>query len=247
MSLSVNIISLLTLLITMSPLIIGLHIILESAGRGSAIQGMLYITGMLFIQGIGYLSRPIFGNLGIRPDLTKDARGQLILDRGRACDIIPDPWNSLYSCPSFHGIFHAFTISYVFGNAIFGNGSFKKNMGTFIVLLLLGVSDMIFRLSKKCVTMLHYGFGILFGFTGAWVWWALMNTIEPKHTYRSYITDKKQCSKIDGKFNCKMEVWAFPSDNPSGMGRKMSEDEIKRLTPKQWMNAMANQALGKPV
>ena len=33
-----------------------------------------------------------------------------------------------------------------------------------------------------------------------------------------------------------MEVWAFPSDNPSGTGRQLSEDEIKRLTPKQWMN-----------
>ena len=94
---------------------------------------------------------------------------------------------------------------------------------------------------------MHYVFGVLFGFLGAWAWFSLINMIEPKHTYRSYITDRKQCKKIDGKFNCKMEVWAFPSDNPSGTGRKLSEDEIKRLTPNQWMNAMANQALGKPV
>ena len=44
-----------------------------------------------------------------------------------------------------------------------------------------------------------------------------------------------------------MEIWAFPTKNPSGTGRQLSEDEIKRLTPNQWMNAMANQALDKPV
>ena len=89
---------------------------LESFGRKSPLQGFLYILGLIFIQAIGYLSRPFFGNMGIRPDIQLIFTGAKQIVRNRACEIIPDPYNSKYSCPSFHGIYHMFTLIYVFYN-----------------------------------------------------------------------------------------------------------------------------------
>lgn len=247
MNLSVNIISLLTLLITLSPFFLSVFLVLESFGRNAPLQGFLYVLGLIFIQSIGYLSRPIFGNMGIRPDIKALFSGEKQIIRNRACELIPDPYNSKYSCPSFHGIYHAFTLFYVFGNEIFDTSSFSRNMPLFVTFLTFALSDAIFRITGKCVTIFHYLFGILFGFCGAFAWFKLIQLSTPEHTYRSYITDKKSCKFTKQNFDCKLEVYEFDDKNSKDPGRKLSDDEIKRLTASEWKNAMANMALGKKV
>ena len=242
MNLSLNIISLLTLLITLSPFFISTFLVLESFGRNAPLQAFLYVLGLIFIQSIGYLSQPIFGNNGIRPDLVAIFNGEKQIIQNRACRIIDD--HSKYSCPSFHGIFHWFTIFYVFGNEWFDKSSFSRNMSLFIVFIIFAISDMVFRIKGNCVTIFHYVFGILFGFVGAIIWFKLIQFIAPEHTYRSFITDKKQCKSTNQKFDCKLEVYEFDDKKDKDPGRKLTENEITKLTPNEWKNAMANMALG---
>ena len=152
-----------TMFITLSPFFISVFLILASFAKNN-LQGIIYLSGLILTQALGYLVRPLFGPIGVRPDIVLLESGQKYIARNRACNLIEDPWFSMYSCPSFHGIFHTFTLFYVFGNEFFDTSSFSRNMSLFVTFLTFALSDMIFRITGKCVTIFHYLFGILFGF-----------------------------------------------------------------------------------
>ena len=246
MSLQVNFVSLLIMLVSLSPFFLSVFLVLESFARNSPLQGFLYILGLMFIQSIGYLSRPFFGKkLGYRPDVLESQNGEKITKVGRACELIPDPWNSGYSCPSFHGIFHLFTIIYVFYNDFVGG--FSRNTSLLIAFFIFAISDFIFRLKSGCTTAFQYLMGIIFGLFGAIAWFNLIKSIAPEHTYRSHITDKKSCKFSNQNFDCKLEVYEFDENKQDDGGRKLGDNEIKELTPNDWKNAMANMSLDSKV
>ena len=98
------------------------------------LQGIVYLCGLILAQMLGYLVRPLFGNMGVRPDIVLLESGQKFIRKGRACNIIEDPWFSMYSCPSFHAIFHTFTIFFIHGYEFFILGG-VKNLGLFLTLI----------------------------------------------------------------------------------------------------------------
>ena len=62
-----------------------------------------------------------------------------------------------------------------------------------------------------------------------------------KYPYtHSVIEETKQ------NFNCKMEVWKWDPNDPT-KSKKLSDKQVSELTPSQWKDAMANQAVSEPV
>jgi len=235
-----EIIAVMTMFITLSPFFITMFLILSSFAKNN-LQGILYLTGLMLTQCVGYLVRPLFGNIGIRPDIVLLETGQKYIQRNRACNLIEDPWFSMYSCPSFHAIFHAFTITYIFGNDLANLSGFNQ-MGLFISLLVIYVLDLIFRITNGCVTIVHWIIGTIFGIIFGWLWFLLINWgSDGKQTYNSYITDRKRCVVDRANLNCKMEVYKYEDDGT--LVGKLSNAEIQELTPMQWKTAMANQAM----
>ena len=100
----------------------------------------MYLCGLILTQMLGYLVRPLFGNMGVRPDIVLLETGQKYIRKGRACNIVEDPWFSMYSCPSFHAIFHIFTIIVVHGYEFLILGG-VKNIGLLLTLITFYVMD----------------------------------------------------------------------------------------------------------
>ena len=98
--------SLMIMIIVLSPFIIPMFLILVSFSKQN-LQGIVYLALLSITQAIGYMLRPMFGSVGIRPDIVKLKNGQNFILRHRACNIIEDPWFSQYSMPSFHAVFHS--------------------------------------------------------------------------------------------------------------------------------------------
>ena len=57
--------ALMTMLITLSPFFITVFLTLQSFVKNN-LQGVVYLCGMILAQMIGYLSRPLFGNMGVK-------------------------------------------------------------------------------------------------------------------------------------------------------------------------------------
>ena len=239
--------ALMTMLISLSPFFITVFLILQSFVKNN-LQGVVYLCGMILAQMIGYLSRPLFGNMGVRPDIVLLESGQKYIQKSRACNIVEDPWFSMYSCPSFHAIFHVFTIMFVHGYEFWILGG-VKNIGLLLTLITFYVMDGLFRIYNTCITPVHWLIGTLFGFLFGTAWWYLVYFINDKMVYNSHESEKKSCKLTNQKFNCKMEVYRMRRENGSWVTEKnpLSESEISALTPSQWKDAMANQAIGEPV
>ena len=236
-----------TMLITLSPFFISTFLILQSFVQHN-LQGIVYLCGLILVQLLGYLVRPLFGNMGVRPDIVLLETGQKYIRKGRACNIVEDPWFSMYSCPSFHAIFHIFTIMFVHGYEFWVLGG-VRNLGLLLTLITLYVLDGMFRINNTCITPIHWLIGTLFGFIMGVAWWFLVYVINEKMVYNSFISERKACKLSKQKFNCKMEVYKMKRENDQWMTEKnpLSENEIASLTPSQWKDAMANQALTEPV
>jgi hypothetical protein len=237
----------LTMIITLSPFFITIFLILQSFVKHN-LQGIVYLCGLILAQMLGYLVRPLFGNMGVRPDIVLLESGQKFIRKGRACNIIEDPWFSMYSCPSFHAIFHTFTIFFIHGYEFFILGG-VKNLGLFLTLITLYVLDGIFRIYNTCITPVHWLIGTLFGLMLGIAYWFLVYLINPKMVYNSFISEKKSCKLSKQRFNCKMEVYKMKNVNNAWVTEKnpLSESDIAKLTPNQWKDAMANQAMETPV
>ena len=67
--------------------------------------------------------------------------------------------------------------------------------------------------------------------------------------YNSFISEKKSCKVSKQRFNCKMEVYKMNNINNAWVTEKnpLNDSEIASLTPSQWKDAMANQALNEPI
>lgn len=236
--------ALMTMLISLSPFFITVFLILQSFVKNN-LQGVVYLCGMILAQMIGYLSRPLFGNMGVRPDIVLLESGQKYIQKSRACNIVEDPWFSMYSCPSFHALFHVFTIVFVYSYEIYVLGGIK-NMGLFITLLSFYVLDGMFRVLNGCITMVHWVIGTFFGFALGLMWWFIVYGIDERMVYNSYISNKSSCKVTNQNFNCKMEVWKWDPNDPS-KSTKLTDTQVAALTPNQWKDAMANQAVGNPI
>ena len=105
--------------------------------------------------------------------------------------------------------------------------------------------DLIFRITNNCVTIVHWIIGTIFGMVFGLLWYMLINNFDQKLTYNSYITDRKRCVVDKANLNCKMEVYEINDDGTPIT--KLSEEQIRNLTPDQWKEAMANQALETPI
>ena len=136
-------------------------------------------------------------------------------------------------------------IIYVFYNDFVGG--FSRNTSLLIAFFIFAISDFIFRLKSGCTTAFQYLMGLLFGGFGAVAWFNLIKSIAPEHTYRAHITDKKSCKFSNQNFDCKLELYEFDDNKQDDSGRKLGDNEIKKLTPNEWKNAMANMALGSKV
>lgn len=211
---------LLTMIITLSPFFITIFLILQSFVKHN-LQGIVYLCGLILAQMLGYLVRPLFGNMGVRPDIVLLESGVKFIRRGRACNIIEDPWFSMYSCPSFHAIFHIFTIFFVYGYEFFVLGG-VRNLGLFLTLITLYVLDGMFRIYNTCITPVHWLIGTLFGMMMGVAYFFLVYMINPKMVYNSFISEKKSCKLSKQRFNCKMEVYKMKNVNNAWVTEKKS-------------------------
>lgn len=184
--------------IVLSPIIITSTILLESFTIGR-MSGLIYLSGMILSQMIGYLSRPFIK--GIRPDIQKALDGQNFV-RDRRCSIIEDPYYSQYSSPSFHALYFSFTFIYLF-LAKFLEGLEGFDIFKFLSLIVLWVADLVFRTTYNCVEPNHYLFGCFFGLTLGTGWWWLVSTLN-KDLLINVQSDSKKCKLLDTKMTCKI-------------------------------------------
>jgi len=188
--------------IVLSPIIISILILLLSFMEGN-LSGIIYLSGMILAQLIGFLARPFFGKSGIRPDI-KDIMdtGEVTIKRDRACSIIDDPYYSQYSSPSFHALFHSFTFIYHF-MAQFLAGFKDLDWIKFIILLTFWVFDANFRISSNCVYPHHYFMGIFFGLVLGVLWYYLVKDLNSNMLLKG-TSDKKKCDIINSNMYCKI-------------------------------------------
>ena len=181
---------LITMVITLSPLIISTFLILASFLKRN-LQGIVYLGGLLLAQIFGYLIRPLFGNDGIRPDIVRLKNGENFILKHRACNLIEDPWLSQYSCPSFHAVFHSFTFIYVFYGQFLQTKI--KDYPFFIFYIIIFAADFFFRVTNNCVYIRHYIIGMVFGGTLGLAYYYIVNSINPKLTFESSLIDRERC------------------------------------------------------
>ena len=68
--------------IALSPTIISILILLMSFMEGS-LSGIVYLSGMILAQIVGFLARPYFGESGIRPDIKSIKSGNVNIERDK--------------------------------------------------------------------------------------------------------------------------------------------------------------------
>jgi hypothetical protein len=186
--------------IVLSPIIISILILLLSFMEGN-LSGIIYLSGMILAQLIGFLARPFFGKSGIRPDIKEIMEdGEVTIKRDRACSIIDDPYYSQYSSPSFHALFHSFTFIYHF-MAQFLAGWKNLDWLKFIILLIFWVFDANFRIGSNCVYPHHYFIGIFFGIVLGVLWYYLVKDLNSNMLLKG-TSDKKKCEIINSNMTC---------------------------------------------
>ena len=208
--------------IALSPTIISILLLLLSFMEGS-LSGIVYLSGMILAQIIGFLARPYFGESGIRPDIKSIKSGNVEIERDRACSIIDEPYYSQYSCPSFHALFHSFTFIYHFmGQFLAG----WKSLGwiKFIILLTFWVFDAQFRIGSGCVFPHHYFIGIFFGTVLGVIWYYLVKDLNSNMLLKG-TSEKNKCDIINSHMTCKM-VEIDDNGNETG-NEKTLEDLMK--------------------
>jgi len=190
--------SILLMCIVLSPTIISATILLESFTHGR-MSGIIYLSGMILSQLIGFLTRPFLK--GLRPDIKAAlTSGEIIRDR--RCSIIEEPYYSQYSSPSFHALFFSFTFIYLF-LAKFLEGFEELDIFRFIFLIIVWVADLVFRITYNCVTPLHYLYGCFIGLVLGTAWWWLVSTLN-KDMLINVETDSKKCKILSTNMTCKM-------------------------------------------
>tara|TARA_B100000795_G_C22786546_1_gene434890 strand:- start:1516 stop:2220 length:705 start_codon:yes stop_codon:yes gene_type:complete len=226
--------SLFTLIVTLSPFFVSVFLVLQSFAKNN-LQGIVYLCGVILAESFGYLIRPIFGNMGVRPDIVQLVNGERYIERGRACNIIDDPWMSPYSCPDFNAIFHSFTIIYIFGSDL-KSGEGGKNLGLLLSFILLYVMDMLFRLSNKCIFLTHWIVGTFVGIICGYLWFLFVGVAnDGKLLYNSKMSDKKSCTVIDSKLKCTLKI--YKKEDGGEWGEVPSTTKI---TPANMVSALTN-------
>jgi len=194
--------ALLKMVTTLSPLILTILILLLGFLEGN-LNGIVYLTGLILAQTIGYLSRPLFGAKGVRPDIKLLQSGQFVIDRDRACNIIEDPWFSKYSCPSFHSLFYVFTITYLFSSS-WEKGWAENDWVKFGIFICLFGLDAQFRYSAGCVPPGHYFWGITFGVILGTLWFWIIKQIDSTMILNMK-SEKNKCDIIQGDMTCHIQ------------------------------------------
>jgi len=212
-----------------------MFLVLQSFAKNN-LQGIIYLCGLILAESFGYLVRPIFGNMGVKPEIVALENGKRYIRRGRACSIVEDPWLSKYGCPDFNALFHSFTIVYIFAED-FSSGKGLKNIGLLITFILLYILDMIFRLSNFCVFISHWVIGTFMGILLGWVWYMIISSTNQKLVYNSFVTDKKSCKITKSNFSCKMRVWKNENDK----WVQQTNEDLGKLGSDKWGEILASQ------
>jgi len=192
---------------------------------------------VILAESFGYLIRPVFGNMGVRPDIVQLRDGERYIERGRACSIIDDPWMSPYSCPDFNAIFHSFTIIYIFGSDLKSGGKGFKNIGLLLSFVLLYIMDMLFRLSNKCIFLTHWVIGTFVGIGCGYLWFLFVGFAnDGKLLYNSKISDKKSCKVTESKLKCTLKIY----NKEDGDKLWVEVPSTTTITPDQMVSALTN-------
>jgi len=190
--------AILLMCIVLSPTIISATILLESFTHGR-MSGIIYLSGMILSQLIGFLTRPFLK--GVRPDIADALEGKDFV-RDPRCSIIEEPYYSQYSSPSFHALFFSFTFIYLF-LAKFLEGFEELDIFRFIFLIIVWVADLIFRITYNCVKTSHYLYGCFIGLMLGTAWWMLVSTLN-KDLLINVETDSKKCKILSTNMTCKL-------------------------------------------
>tara|TARA_B100001142_G_C14203459_1_gene604781 strand:+ start:258 stop:938 length:681 start_codon:yes stop_codon:yes gene_type:complete len=190
--------AILLMCIVLSPTILSTTILLESFTHGR-MSGIIYLSGMILSQIIGFLTRPFLK--GLRPDIKAAINGKNFV-RDRRCSIIEEPYYSQYSSPSFHALFFSFTFIYLF-LAKFLEGFEQMDLFKFIFIIVLWVADFVFRITYNCVETSHYLYGCFIGLSLGIAWWFLVKSLD-KDLLINVETDSKKCKILDTKMTCKL-------------------------------------------
>jgi hypothetical protein len=203
-----NIKNLTTFFSMLSPMFITMYLLLDSAFNAH-LKGIVFLIGLLLIQFLGLLSRPLFKN-SERKDI-KEGRGanpKMGEIASAMCQVFSGPYEKslgMYKSPSDHGIFHFFTIFYILPNAIVNglNSTLFDGWGFIITTFILAIMDFYNRIFvKNCEKMRDVIIGLLFGMLGGILWWFIINSIEPKLTYFNEKDKNKKCKLTKQQFKC---------------------------------------------
>ena len=215
MAISLDIVNILQFYTFLSPILISVFLLFQSAMKGD-LKGIAWIIGsfVAWIAGMGV--KLIFHNqdnsrdakgkerLYIRPNINNnEPRQDLIPDY---CKVFRGPFSSesidITSIPSLNSIFHAFTISYIAMGV--GNNSTPPQEGIIflIVIGILAIINCIFRVHKGCDQYMDVFVGAVLG-TGLGVaWFFAIKAINPTWTYYSEEDNKGKCVLGKQKFKC---------------------------------------------
>lgn len=198
--------------VVLSPIIISILILLLSFLEGN-LSGIVYLSGLILAQLIGFMTRPAFGKYGLRKEITAVINGDNYT-KDPACSIFEAPYFDKYSCPSFNAIFFWFTLTYMFGSQIsegWTNFSFIK----FIILLVFTVADVVFIVNiGECIDPTHYLWGTFFGVMLGGLWWYSVNGLD--HTMLQNVTsNKNKCDIINSNMKC--DVVEVSEKDPEGV------------------------------
>uniref|UniRef100_A0A6C0KGS7 Phosphatidic acid phosphatase type 2/haloperoxidase domain-containing protein n=1 Tax=viral metagenome TaxID=1070528 RepID=A0A6C0KGS7_9ZZZZ len=159
MAMEFNLVNILQFFSYISPLLIGFFLVMGSL-LNKDLKGIVYLGGVLIFSFIGMLMKPLIGS-------------KSELRAGESCNLFDIPFvNSQFNSPSFHSLFIAFTIVYLFMPML----SYRIfNYPVIIALILLFCMNSFFKVQNQCTTGLGVFLGALFGIVFGIAYWAIFH------------------------------------------------------------------------
>lgn len=159
MAMEFNLVNILQFFSYISPLLIGFFLVMGSL-LNKDLKGIVYLGGVLIFSFIGMLMKPLIGS-------------KSELRASQSCNLFDIPFaNSQFNSPSFHSLFIAFTIIYLFMPML----SYRIfNYPIIIALVLLFCMNAFFKVQNKCTTGLGIFLGALFGIVFGIAYWAIFH------------------------------------------------------------------------
>ena len=192
---------------TVSPIFITFYFILEGAFHGH-VKWIVWMLGLFIAILFGMLMRAGGSN-----DRNIQDRSIQYDNWTRKCLTFDGPFNASYgmlSGPSSHGIFHAFTITYILQSILSNPNSIGWSF--LISLVIIGSIDLMVRQKNKCTNPVNVLKGLALGAFVGVLWQQLILNSKwpgPEYLYFGKESVMKKCKLSKTRFRCKQGDQTF--------------------------------------